>query len=192
MIETLNRYDVGVIHGRFQVLHNDHLKYLLLGKALCKHLVVGITNPDPSQIKDEPADPHRSGLAANPLTYYERYQLVRAALTEAGFCMEDFSVVPLPINSPENYKYYVPMEAVFFLSIYDDWGRQKKKYFESLRLNVHVLWEVKPGEKGISGSDVRRRMADGLPWEHLVPGSVAQLLKEWKIQQRLRSMRTSQ
>jgi glycerol-3-phosphate cytidylyltransferase-like family protein len=40
MTETLNQYDVGVIHGRFQVLHNDHLKYLLLGKALFKHLVV--------------------------------------------------------------------------------------------------------------------------------------------------------
>jgi len=75
------------------------------------------------------------------------------------------------------------------LSIYDDWGRQKKKYFESLRLNLHVLREVGPEEKGISGSEVRRRMAGGLPWEHLVPGSVALLLNEWKIPQRLRSMK---
>jgi len=36
----------GVVHGRFQVLHNDHVKYLLAGKARCRHLVVGITNPD--------------------------------------------------------------------------------------------------------------------------------------------------
>ncbi|MHA2009472.1 MAG: nicotinate-nucleotide adenylyltransferase, partial [Promethearchaeota archaeon] len=43
-----NRYDLGVIHGRFQVLHNDHIKYLMAGKKLCKYLVVGITNPDPS------------------------------------------------------------------------------------------------------------------------------------------------
>lgn len=186
MTETLNRYDVGVIHGRFQVLHNDHLKYILAGKALCKHLVVGITNADPSQIKDEPSDPNRSDLTANPLTYYERYWMIRSSLTEANLSMEDFSVVPLPINSPENYKYYVPMKAVFFLSIYDDWGLQKKKYFESLSLNVHVLRKVKPREKGISGSEVRRRMADGLQWEHLVPGSVALLLKEWKIPQRLR------
>ena len=60
-----------------------------------------------------------------------------------------------------------------------------------MRLNVHVLWEVDPEQKGVSGSDVRRRMADGLPWEHLVPGSVALLLKEWKIPQRLRSMESS-
>jgi len=42
-----NKAETGVIHGRFQVLHNDHLKYLMEGMALCDHLVVGITNPDP-------------------------------------------------------------------------------------------------------------------------------------------------
>ena len=191
MAETLPRYREGVIHGRFQVLHNDHLKYLLAGKALCRHLVVGITNPDPSHVKNEVADPHRSDMDANPLTYYERYLLVRAALTEAGLSLNDFSVVPFPINRPEHYRYYLPMKAVFFLTIYDDWGRQKKKYFESLKLNVHVLWQVRQEEKGISGSDVRSRMAAGLPWEHLVPGSVAALLKDWKIPGRIRSTRSS-
>jgi nicotinamide-nucleotide adenylyltransferase len=187
MSAKTNRYEQGVIHGRFQVLHNDHLKYLLAGKALCRHLVVGITNPDPSQVKDELADPNRSRIIANPLTYFERYRLVHAALVEADVGSEAFSVVPLPINKPEYYRYYVPMEAVFFLSIYDDWGRQKKRYFESMQLQVHVLWEVKPEDKGISGSDVRRKMADGQKWTHLVPDSVASLLKKWKIPQRLRA-----
>ena len=192
MIHSPHHYNEGVIHGRFQVLHNDHLKYLLAGKALCRHLVVGITNPDPSQVKDEPADPNRSGLIANPLTYLERYRLVRAALTEAGIGLDDFSVVPLPISKPQHYRYYVPMAAVFFLSVYDDWGRQKKKYFESLNLRVHVLWEVKPEEKGISGSDVRRKMADGQEWEHLVPDSVALLLNEWQVPLRLQTMNKEQ
>jgi len=192
MAKTFNRYDEGVIHGRFQVLHNDHMKYLLAGKALCKHLVVGITNPDPYQVKDEPSEPYRSIISANPLTYYERCQLVKAALSDAGIGLSDFSVVPLPINLPERYKYYVPMEAVFFLSIYDDWGLQKKKYFESLNLKVHVLWHVKPEEKGISGIDVRHKMVKGRAWEHLVPCPVAILLNKWKIPQRLRSVCFSQ
>ena len=59
---------------------------------------------------------------------------------------------PLPINLPEYYRCYVPMDAVFFLSIYDDWGRRKKRYFESLGLKIHILWEVEPQQKGISGS----------------------------------------
>jgi len=32
-------FDVGVIHGRFQVLHNDHLKYLLAGKEKCVQFI---------------------------------------------------------------------------------------------------------------------------------------------------------
>lgn len=191
MNNTAKRYPQGVIHGRFQVLHNDHLKYLLTGKALCRHLVAGITNPDPSHTRDEASDPHRSNPEANPLTYYERYRLVQEALTEAGLGLKEFSVAPLPINYPERYKYYVPLDAVFFLSIYDNWGRRKKNYFESLKLKVHVLWEVESEQKGISGGDVRCKMAEGLPWEHLVPDSVAALLKEWNIPARLRSIRSS-
>ena len=45
--------------------------------------------------------------AMNPLTYFERYQLVRVALNEAGLNLNVFSVVPFPINSPEHYRYYV-------------------------------------------------------------------------------------
>ena len=117
-------WEVGVIHGRFQVLHNDHLKYLLAGKALCRHLVVGITNPDPWGTRPESADPARSDPLANPLTYYERYRMLQAVLQARGITAESFSVVPLPINLPERYRFYVPLNAVFFLSIYDDWGRQ--------------------------------------------------------------------
>ena len=91
---------MGVIHGRFQVLHHDHLKYLTAGKARCRHLVVGITNPDPTLTRDDPADPQRSQPAANPLSYFERYVMIQAALLDAGLGSSDFSVVPFPINLP--------------------------------------------------------------------------------------------
>ncbi len=99
-----NREDVGVIHDRFQVLHNDHLKYLLAGKARCRHPTVGIIYPDPTLTKKDPADPLRSNPAANPLSYFERYTLVREALLEAGVPENEFSNVPFPINVPELIK----------------------------------------------------------------------------------------
>ena len=34
----------GVIHGRFQGLHNGHMEYLLTAKKRCDFLVIGITN----------------------------------------------------------------------------------------------------------------------------------------------------
>lgn len=185
-------YPIGVIHGRFQVLHNDHLKYLLSGKALCRRLVVGITNPDPFLTKKEKTDPKRSDPAANPLTYYERHIMVEAVLHDAGLQWQDFIVVPFPINLPKRYPYYVPMEAVFFLTIYDDWGRRKLKYFNGMGLNTHVLWEVPPDQKGISGSDIRNCILGGRPWTHLVPACVPPLIEQWGIRERLKRLKADQ
>ena len=174
-------YETGVIHGRFQILHNDHVKFLMAGKKLCKHLIVGITNPDPSLTKDHDSNPHRSKPIANPLSYYERYVMIKEAMLEKGLKFSEFSIVPFPINVPELLKYYVPMDALFFLSIYDDWGRQKKAYLESLGLKVHVLWEVSLEEKGLSGSDIRNSMLKGESWELLLPTAVVKLVKKWDI-----------
>jgi len=182
------QYDLGVIHGRFQVLHNDHINYLMAGKELCNHLVVGITNPDPSLTRDSDANPHRSTSLANPLTYYERYLMLQAALLEQGLRFSEFSIVPLPINVPELIKYYVPLDAIFFLTIYDEWGQKKKKNFESLGLKIHLLWEVPIEKKGLSSSDIRKSMIKGEKWVHLVPSSTVKLMKEWDIAQRLKEI----
>ena len=98
------RHPLGFIHGRFQVLHNDHLKYLLAGKALCDRLIVGVTNPDETSTADEPADPHRSDAGNNPLTYAEREAMIRAALREAGVPETDFDVIPFPSASRNRWR----------------------------------------------------------------------------------------
>lgn len=179
-------YETGVIHGRFQILHHDHLKYLLSGKALCRHLVVGVTNPDPVLTLEDSADPGRSRPEANPLTYYERAVLIRLALVASGIPLDAFTIVPFPVNRPELYRYYVPLDAVFFLSIYDDWGRKKKVLFEKSGLAVCVLRETSIAQKGLSATTVREAMIHNEPWEYLVPASVAEKLKQWNIPARLK------
>ncbi len=186
--KNIDPVEVGVIHGRFQILHNDHLKYLLAGKDCCRRLVVGITNPDPRLTAKEASAPERDNPLANPLTYYERQCLVTDVLQAQGLSAADFSVVPFPINFPELYRYYLPLEALFFLTIYDDWGRTKRDYFNSLGLQTRVLWEVPPEQKGISAADVRRRLMTGQAWEHLVPPVVAERLKEWHVAGRLAAL----
>jgi nicotinamide mononucleotide adenylyltransferase len=177
----------GVVHGRFQVLHNDHVKYLLAGKARCRHLVVGITNPDPLLTREDTAAPHRSEPLMNPLTFFERYTMTRAVLLDQGMDCTDFSIVPLPINFPHLYQYYVPLDAVFYLTIYDEWGKRKLEQFQSLGLKTEVLWTRPPEAKGLSGCDIRKSMALGEEWEHLVPPATATLMRQWKIPERLRN-----
>ncbi|MBI5250698.1 MAG: nicotinate-nucleotide adenylyltransferase [Desulfomonile tiedjei] len=180
--------EIGVIHGRFQVLHNDHMKYLLAGKSRCSHLVVGITNPDPLLTKEDPANIHRSHRTENPLTYFERYLMINSALTEMGFKHEEYSIVPFPINFPDLYQYYVPLEAVFYVTVYDSWGKRKIQLLESAGLKVEVMWERPPEQKGLSGVFVRECIVRGETWEHMVPRSTARLLNEWNIPERLRKL----
>ncbi len=182
----MSLYHTGVIHGRFQVLHNDHLKYLLAGKERCRHLVVGITNPDPILTKEDAADPERSAQKANPFTYYERLLMLREALTGAGLGLEQFSVVPFPVNLPHLYRYYLPLDAVFFLTIYDGWGERKLALFREMGLRTEILWRRAPEDKGLSSTEVRRRMVDGEAWQDLVPPGVAGLLRVWHAAERLR------
>jgi nicotinamide-nucleotide adenylyltransferase len=180
--------EIGVAHGRFQLFHLDHLKYVLAAKERCRHLVVAITNPDPTLTKFDPADPHRSAEVDNPLTFYERYIMIRETLLDQELELREFSVVPLPINFPELYRYYVPMDATFFLTIYDEWGERKLQLFESLGLKVETIWRRPSTEKGLRASAIRRMMGLGQPWEHLVPAAVVRLVREMDLLERLKIM----
>jgi nicotinamide-nucleotide adenylyltransferase len=81
---------------------------------------------------------------------------------------------------------------VFFLTIYDDWGRRKRDLFQSVGLKTEVMWEKPHDLKGLTGAEIRKRMVAGEPWEHLVPKSVAGRLNEWRVPQLLRdSARTN-
>jgi nicotinamide-nucleotide adenylyltransferase len=176
----------GVIHGRFQILHNDHVRYLMAARSKCRHLVVGITNPDPTLTRKDTTDAFRNSPQANPLTYYERYQLVKAVLLEQGLAITEFSIVPFPINLPELYKYYVPFDALFFLTIYDKWGKKKLQMFQSNGLKTEVLWRRPLEEKGLSSTYIRKLIYQDKPWEHLVPSAAMNLLKIYNISNRIK------
>jgi len=179
------RHPVGFIHGRFQVLHNDHLKYLLAGNDLCDHLIVGISNPNQNMSADEVADPDRSSRINNPLSFDERRLMVRFTLMEAGIAAEDFSIVPFPISRPDILENFTPPDATYYLTIYDAWGREKKKRLESFGLTTHVMWEKPLSEKGITGTQVRQAIRDNGDWHAMVPPAVALKIEEWDIQKRL-------
>jgi nicotinamide-nucleotide adenylyltransferase/phosphinothricin biosynthesis protein PhpF len=178
---------LGVIHGRFQPLHIGHLEYLLAGKQACDLLVIGITNPDPWQLGQEESNPERGRLEANPCTYYERHLMVEGALLDSGVGREQFRIVPFPHSYPERLQYYAPREALYLLSIYDDWGETKEKRFQDLGLRTHILW--RRTEKVTSGSEIRELIRTSRPWEHLVPAATARVVRERGVDERIRAGR---
>lgn len=173
-------HKVGVIHGRFQGLHKGHLEYLLEGKKRCEKLIIGITNYTGNEKNEHISkiDTHRLNTSDNPFTFYERLEMIRAALLAEGINEEEFRIVPFPIEEPAQIPNFVPLNAVFFITIYDDWGREKLKTLNSLGLSVEVMWERSLEQKPISGSLLRKKISSGEEWEYLVPSAVATYIKE--------------
>ena len=143
---------IGVIHGRFQCLHNDHMKYLLEGKSRCDFLYVGITNFDRSaNVSDIRTLPE-----SNPFSYVERADMLRGSLIEAGVSADSFTIIPFPIEDPERISEYAPRDAIYFITIYDDWGKKKLDVLSGLGLKTDVMWRKDISEKGCSATDIRK------------------------------------
>ncbi len=176
---------VGVVHGRLQPLHNDHMKYFLAGFEKCDFMYVGITNPDPNLTSVDKADANRAKLLSNPCTYYERVEMLERSLVEAGADRDMFRIVPFPINYPELLRHYTPAEATFYMTIYDQWGDRKKDLMESVGLRVEVLWKKTEAEKGINATFVRNKIALDQDWESLVPAGTATVIRDYGIDRRI-------
>lgn len=182
MIET------GVVHGRFQVLHLKHMEYILAAKMRCRKLYIGLTNPDGRHTRGSVNDENRGTKAANPLTYYERCQMIRGAMEEFRVSESEYEIIPFPISFPEYILQYAPKDAVYYMGLFDEWDEEKYKILRSLDLQVEVLWRKTIEEKGVSASWIRNRIATDQGWDQFVPKSVYSYLKENNLDKRIKRL----
>lgn len=185
-MQNIKEVELGAVCGRFQVFHNDHLKYILNAKKFCTHLMVGITSSDPSMALPEESDRNRGRLSANPCTYYERMLIIEKSLYEAGVSLNDFNIIPFPIGKPELVKYYLPVTATCFFTVYDKWGLEKVRRMKDTGYPVEVLW--KSNNKGLSSSFIRQKIADGIDWRPFVPPASYKYITENGIDKRIISL----
>ena len=165
----------GMIHGRFQPFHKGHLEYLRGAAERADEIFVGITNPDPTRVRLEPADPERHLPESNPYTYWERALMAKAAAQDLGLDLARVHVIPFPVNEPELWHAYVPEGVTQYLRLFSEWGGTKLERMREAGYEVVVLDEG--AEKEISGADVRAALRDGGDWEALVPPGVAEVLR---------------
>ncbi len=178
----------GVVHGRFQVLNLKHMEYILAAKMRCRKLFIGLTNPDPLHTGDSVNDENRSARSANPLTYYERYEMIRGAMSEFGVPEPEYDIIPFPISRPEYILQYAPREAKYYMNICDAWDEEKYKILRSLGLDIEILWRKEENEKGVTSSWIRSCIAMEQEWNHLVPKSVYRYLTENHLDQRIKRL----
>ncbi|MGO5052647.1 nicotinate-nucleotide adenylyltransferase [Lachnospiraceae bacterium LCP25S3_G4] len=180
--------ELGVVHGRFQILHLKHIEYILAAKMRCKKLIIGITHSDMNYIRESVNDLKSSTKEANPCTYYERYEMLHDALLDFGVKREEFEIVPFPICCPESLLNYVPKEATFYMSISDAWGEEKLKILTALELEIDILWRKSCEDRGTTGTQVREAIASDDNWRQLVPRTVYEYVLEHGIDERIKAL----
>lgn len=187
-VYKIKKQRVGVVHGRFQILHFGHMEYILSAKERCDHLIIGICNPEIELTKYNKVCPHRSKISANPLTYFERAECIKGALIEAGIQRDEFDIVPFPINFPNRILNYVPKEARYYMTIFEPWGEEKERILkEELGLDVEVIQRGTFADKKCNSTIIRGKIYRGEEWKSDVPNYVYRYIKSHNLDMRIKN-----
>lgn len=175
------------MHGRFQPLHNGHWEYIESALTRCEYLYIGITQYRRRVLVQAggPTAAHRAQPQSNPLTYFERLTLLRRALKGHGIEGDRYTVIPFPIEEPEELTDFLPITVPVLTTTYDDWNVEKIRILERAGYEVINLWTRE--SKSIAGKAIRDLMrSDDPAWEGMVPTEVARLLNDFNVPGRLR------
>lgn len=175
--------DYGIVLGRFQPFHIGHLEYLEAARLRCRRLIIGITNPDIMVLRHHDSDPNRSQRDSNPYSYFERFELIEAALLGEGWHPENFAIVPADLDHSERLGAFLPdpQRSQVFVTIYDDWGEEKLGRIANQSFATEILWRRTMAERATSGTEIRSYMREGKPWAHLVPAAAVEpLAAQWR------------
>ncbi len=163
---------LGSVHGRFQPFHNGHMAYTLGALSKVDILYIGITKVEPGSDGVSNAAAHRHLIDANPLSYFQRAQVVEAALLEYGISLERFRVIPFPIEKPHFLKLYFPVTGVCFTTLKDEWNKEKIGILENQGYSVDIIneiWKYYSADFE-SGTNIRNMIRNKNPqWKSYIP-----------------------
>jgi nicotinamide mononucleotide adenylyltransferase len=179
---------VASVHGGFQLLHNEHIRYILGAKAKCDLLIIGITQHDIHKLVETPEDPHRHEPSENPLTFDERNEIIHQALLKYNLREEQFRVVPFPIEMPSTLTSYIPINVPIFTTLCGEWSKHKIQLLQSIGYHVEILWSNK--DKTVDGTVIRDLICKGDDsWKQKVPNATIEFVEKHDIRQRILDLR---
>lgn len=186
LLPRITRYPEGSVNGRFQPPHNDHLDYMLMAKQRCDFLWIGITRYNVQNPLSCAKAPHRSERLANPLTFFERVQVISEMLLDAGVSRSEFSCIPFPIDEVDLLPDFISRSAPCFTTVCDAWNHEKVARLEQLGYKVIVLKEGTERDIRIRGERIRADICEGgRAWEVMVPPATVRSVYRLDLHRRL-------
>lgn len=166
------RTETGLVIGRFQPFHKGHLEVVRSISRECGSIIIGIGSAQLSHAHD------------NPFTAGERHLMISRSLRDDG--IRDFSIVPImDINRYAVWVAHVVSLVPPFQAIYSNNPLTRRLFSEA---GHEVRASPLFNRELFSGTEVRRRMLAGEPWEGLVPKAVAEVVEEVRGVQRMREL----
>jgi nicotinamide-nucleotide adenylyltransferase len=161
----------GFYIGRFQPYHNGHQSVLEHIADEVDEIVIGIGSAQLSHLAD------------NPFTAGERVLMITRALASLG-C--PFYVIPIEdIRRNALWVAHVQSMTPPFDLCYSSNPLVVQLFKEA---GVTVQSPAMYERETLSGTGIRSRMLNGVPWKNLVPPAVVQVLKEIDGVERLRQI----
>jgi nicotinamide-nucleotide adenylyltransferase len=156
----------GLMLGRFQPFHKGHLALTKQILSECDELLIIIGS---AQFNFIDKDPFSAG---------ERVLMIHEALKEAGVDLSRCYIIPVA-NDENNARWLAYLRSMVppFDVLYS--GNDFVKYLtrsqdSSIVIENPVFAEINE----YNGTNIRRLMQEGKPWEHLVPPAVAKVIQQ--------------
>ena len=156
----------GLMLGRFQPFHRGHLALTKQILSECDELLIIIGS---AQFNFIDKDPFSAG---------ERMLMIHEALKEAGVELSRCYIIPVA-NDENNARWlaYIRSMVPPFDVLYS--GNDFVKYLARSQDSSIVIEDPMFAEiNEYNGTNIRRLMQEGKPWEHLVPPAVAKVIQQ--------------
>ncbi len=164
----------GFFIGRFQPLHNGHLKVIKKALDEVNLLIIAIGSTEKSYLKD------------NPFTTGERVEMIKRTLDNEGIDAGKYLIIPIrDINNYSTWVSHVEMYCPKFTVVYT--GSPITKMLFENKGNGYVVKYVKKVE-GISSSIVREKMLKRENWQELIPEKVVEFLNGIDSEKRIKDI----
>lgn len=173
---TPGTYATGMVHGRFQPFHHEHLEYVLWGIANSKKCFIAITQPDIHNLSDTVGASHRAKSEGNPFTFEERKRMVELSLSRLGIPNNRYEVIKFNIDDMEkSFKELKNINSgeipTQFIKVFSQWEEYKKGKFIDLDLDIVEICETHKeyASKNVTGTLVRELIFSKRNWKDYVP-----------------------